>query len=66
MMQLMDQKYTSVDSLDPRCFRGVARIVERVIMNTNERMIRFVFISGFLAVLLIEAWLLLRAFEVFL
>jgi len=35
-------------------------------MNTNERMIRFVFISGFLVVLVLEAWLLLRAFELFL
>ena len=66
MMQLEDQKQTSIGNIDPRCFRGVTRIVERVIMNTNERMIRFVFIGGFLAVLLIEAWLLLRAFEVFL
>jgi hypothetical protein len=35
-------------------------------MNTNERMIRFVFISGFLAVLVLEAWLLFRAVELFL
>ena len=35
-------------------------------MNTNERMIQFVFISGFLVVLVLEAWLLLRAFELFL
>jgi len=36
-------------------------IVERTIMNTNERMIRFVFVSGFLTVLVVEVWLLVRA-----
>ncbi len=47
-------------------FEGVTRIVERAIMNTNERMIRFVFVSGFLAVLVLEVWLLVRAVELFL
>jgi hypothetical protein len=41
-------------------------IIKRGIMNTNERMIRFVFISGFLAVLVLEVWLLFRAVELFL
>ena len=35
-------------------------------MKTNERVIRFVFISGFLAVMMLEVWLLFRAIEMFL
>ncbi len=32
-------------------------------MSTSERMIRVVLIAGFVAVLAIEAWLLLRAVQ---
>jgi hypothetical protein len=47
-------------------FEGMTGIAERAIMNTNERMIRFVFVSGFLAVLVLEVWLLVRAVDVLL
>lgn len=36
-------------------------IVERLVMSTSERLVRIVLLSGFLAVLALEAWLLLRA-----
>ena len=44
---------------------GATKIVERGIMKTNERMIRFVFVSGFFAVMILEVWLLFRAIEMF-
>ncbi len=54
-------KKTRIDVIE-----GDSRIIKRGIMITNERMIRFVFISGFLAVLVLEAWLIFRAVELFL
>lgn len=33
-------------------------------MSTSERLVRIVLLTGFLAVLALEAWLLLRALQV--
>jgi hypothetical protein len=41
------------------------RMIERGIMKANERVIRFVFVSGFVAVMALEVWLLFRAIEMF-
>lgn len=49
-----------------KAVESLTRIVVRVIMNTNERMLRFFFVSGFLAVLVLEAWLIFRAIDMFL
>jgi hypothetical protein len=38
-------------------------IAESIVMTTGERMIRVVLLAGFVAVLAIEAWLLLRALQ---
>jgi hypothetical protein len=63
MMQLKEAIGRSKPEPRMDDFEGITRIIERAIMNTNERMIRFVFIGGFLAVLVLEAWVLVRAVE---
>ena len=65
MMQLM--RMDTREGFWPRKHSGRAtKIAEIAIMNTNERRIRLIFLSGFLAVLVIEVWLLFRALVVFL